>query len=81
MEIRKTTIQVTERTRFELLTIKGELLRKDGVDRAFDDVIQELIYYWTKGVKNRATRSRSVLKSRIDDMPLARTQSPCFPSA
>jgi hypothetical protein len=41
------------RSKFELLKIKGELIRKDGVDRTFDDVLQELLYYWAKGVKRK----------------------------
>jgi hypothetical protein len=49
----KTTIQITERSKSELLKVKGELLRQDGVDRTFDDVIQELLYYWTKGTKKK----------------------------
>lgn len=53
METRKTTIQTTQTTRLELLKIKGELLRKDGVERTFDDVIQELIFYWTRGVRKK----------------------------
>jgi len=51
LEIKKTTIQITQRTKLELLRIKGELLRKDGVERTFDDVLQELIFHWTRGVK------------------------------
>jgi len=53
LQTRKTTIQITMRSKFELLKIKGELIRKDGVDRTFDDVLQELLYYWTKGVKRK----------------------------
>jgi hypothetical protein len=45
LEDRKTTIQVTLRTRLELIRLKGELLRKDGVERTFDDLIQELLYF------------------------------------
>ena len=48
-----TTIQITERSKSELLKVKGELLRQDGVNRTFDDVIQELLYYWTKGIKKK----------------------------
>ena len=50
---KKTTIQITERSRIELMKIKGELVGRDGVDRTFDDVIQELVYYWTRGVKKK----------------------------
>jgi len=53
LETRKTTIQITQRSKFDLLRIKGELLKKDGVDRTFDDIIQELVYYWTKGVRKK----------------------------
>jgi len=48
-----TTIQITQATRLELLKIKGELLRKDGVERTFNDIIQELVYYWTTGIKKK----------------------------
>jgi hypothetical protein len=50
---RRTTIQITERSKSELLKVKGELLTQDGVNRTFDDVIQELLYYWTKGAKKK----------------------------
>jgi len=50
---KRTTIQITDRSKSELLKVKGELLRQDGVNRTFDDVIQELLYYWTKGVKKK----------------------------
>jgi len=53
LETGKTTIQITQATRLELLKIKGELLRKDGVERTFDDTIQELIFYWTRGVRKK----------------------------
>jgi hypothetical protein len=56
VEPRKTTIQITERSKLGLLKIKGELLRKDGVERTFDDVIQELIYYWTRGTKKEGLK-------------------------
>jgi hypothetical protein len=49
----KTTIQITQTTRLELLKIKGELLKKDGVDRTFDDIVQELIFYWARGVRKK----------------------------
>jgi hypothetical protein len=49
----KTTIQLTQTTRLELLKIKGELLKKDGVERTFDDIIQELVFYWTRGVRKK----------------------------
>jgi hypothetical protein len=48
-----TTIQITRRTKHELLRIKGELLKKDGVERTFDDILQELIFYWVRGVKKQ----------------------------
>jgi len=57
LEIRKTTIQITQRTKLELLRIKGELLKKDGVDRTFDDLIQELVFYWTRGTKKEGYKS------------------------
>jgi len=47
----RTTIQVSEASKVQLLKIKGDLLKKDGVDRTYDDVIQELIYYWIEGKK------------------------------
>jgi len=53
LETRKTTIQITHTTKLELLKIKGELLKKDGVERAFNDVIQELVFYWTRGVRKK----------------------------
>lgn len=53
MEERKTTIQITQTTRLELLKIKGELLKRDGVERTFNDIIQELIFYWTRGVRKK----------------------------
>jgi hypothetical protein len=53
LEDRKTTIQVTLRTRLELIRLKGELLRKDGVERTFDDLIQELLYFWARGVRKK----------------------------
>lgn len=37
----------------ELTRIKGELIARDGVNRTFDDIIQELVYYWTRGVKKK----------------------------
>ncbi len=46
-----TTIQITQATRHELLKIKGDLLMKDGVERTFDDIIQELVFYWARGIK------------------------------
>ena len=49
----KTTIQITQTTRLELLKIKGELLQKDGVERTFDDILQEMIFYWTRGVRKK----------------------------
>jgi hypothetical protein len=51
-----TTIQITERTKSELLKVKGELLSQDGINRTFDDLIQELLYYWTKGTKKTGYR-------------------------
>ena len=53
MSMEKTTIQISHRTRFGLVKIKGELLEKDGVSRTFDDIIQELIYYWKTGEKRK----------------------------
>ncbi|MEM2946641.1 MAG: hypothetical protein QXN96_00190 [Candidatus Bathyarchaeia archaeon] len=53
MKTGKTTIQISQTTKFELLKIKGELLKQDGVERTFDDVIQELIFYWIKGFKKK----------------------------
>jgi len=53
LEDLKTTIQITNRTRLELVRIKGELMREDGVQRTFDDLIQELIYYWIRGVRKK----------------------------
>ena len=47
----KTTIQISLRTKIHLMQIKGELLEKDGKKRTFDDVIQDLIYYWKMGKK------------------------------
>jgi len=52
-EQQTTTIQITQRSKHALMKIKGDLLRKDGVNRTFDDVIQEMVYYWIKGVKRR----------------------------
>lgn len=51
MKVKKTTIQISVRTKFHLMQIKGELLVKDGKNRAFDDVVQDLIYYWKTGKK------------------------------
>lgn len=51
MKTEKTTVQISFRTKFELMKIKGELLAKDGLKRTFDDIIQELVYYWTTGKK------------------------------
>ena len=51
MKIEKTSIQISLRTRFQLMQIKGELLVRDGKNRTFDDVIQELVYYWKTGKK------------------------------
>ena len=53
MKVEKTTIQISVRTKFELMKIKGELLERDGLNRALDDIIQELIYYWKKGEKRK----------------------------
>jgi hypothetical protein len=52
-EQRKTTIQIFLNTKFELMKVKGELLAKDGAKRTFDDVLQELIFYWKKGEKKK----------------------------
>lgn len=51
-----TTIQITQRTKHQLLRIKGDLLQKDGVDRTFDDVLQELLFYWARGTKKQGYR-------------------------
>jgi hypothetical protein len=56
LETQTTTIQITRRTKHELLRIKGELLKKDGVERTFDDILQELIFYWVRGVKKQGYR-------------------------
>jgi hypothetical protein len=53
MSLEKTTIQISHRTKFGLLKIKGELLGKDGVNRTFDDIVQELMYYWKTGEKRK----------------------------
>jgi len=53
LQAKKTTIQITQTTRLELMKIKGELLKKDGVERTFDDTIQELIFYWTRGERKK----------------------------
>jgi hypothetical protein len=34
-----------------LLQVKGELLAGDGKSRTFDDVIQDMIYYWKTGAR------------------------------
>jgi len=53
LEPQKTTIQITQRTKYDLLKIKGDLLRKDGIERTFDDIIQELVYYWITGTRKK----------------------------
>ena len=55
-ELQKTTIQITMSSKFALMKIKGELVKKDGIDRTFDDVIQELVYYWIRGVRRKGYR-------------------------
>jgi ribosomal protein S3AE len=53
LKMAKTTIQVSANTKSELSKIKGELLAKDGVNRTFDDIVQELIFYWITGEKRK----------------------------
>jgi len=53
MKVEKTTIQISLRTKFELVKIKGELLEKDGMNRTLDDIVQELVYYWKTGEKKK----------------------------
>ena len=53
MSLEKTTIQISHRTKFGLLKIKRELLGKDGLNRTFDDIVQELMYYWKTGEKRK----------------------------
>jgi len=53
MNVEKTTIQISLRTKFELMKIKGELLEKDGMNRTLDDIVQELVYYWKTGEKKK----------------------------
>ena len=58
LEKEKTTIQITQRIKLELAKIKGELLGNDGVERTFDDIIQELIFYWVRGPRKKVTLNK-----------------------
>ena len=44
--MRGTTIRITEETHSELNRIKGSFLMRNGYERSFDEVIQQLIAFW-----------------------------------
>ena len=45
---KRTTVQIYESTRRELIKTRGELEAKDGIKRSFDDIVLELIRFWRK---------------------------------
>jgi len=46
---KRTSIQVYESTREELVKIRGQLEARNGKPRSLEDVILELIKYWKEG--------------------------------
>ncbi|MBS7646707.1 MAG: hypothetical protein QXZ25_06145 [Candidatus Bathyarchaeia archaeon] len=50
---KRTSIQIYESTREELVKIRGALESENGKPRSLEDVILELIEYWKKGHKMR----------------------------
>ncbi|MGB9959695.1 MAG: hypothetical protein ACPLKQ_04145 [Candidatus Bathyarchaeales archaeon] len=48
---KRTSVQIYEGTREELVKIRGHLESKNGKPRSLEDVILELIEYWKKGHK------------------------------
>jgi len=46
MSEKRTSIQVYEPTRKELIRVRGELESENGKRRSLDDVILELIKFW-----------------------------------
>lgn len=48
---KRTSVQIYEGTREELIKIRGYLESKNGKPRSLEDVILELIEYWKKGHK------------------------------
>ena len=43
-----TTVHISEETHIDLKKIKGSFLAKNGRERSFDEIIQELIAFWKK---------------------------------
>ncbi|MCX8153613.1 MAG: hypothetical protein N3E52_04175 [Candidatus Bathyarchaeota archaeon] len=48
---KRTSIQIYESTREELVKIRGFLESKNGKPRSLEDVVLELIRYWKEGHK------------------------------
>lgn len=53
-----TTIQVSQETHTELNKIKGTMLAKNGKQRSFDKIINELIAVWKETKKQEKQGSK-----------------------
>jgi hypothetical protein len=51
MSEKRTSIQVYDATRKELIRVRGEFESSNGKRRSFDDIILELIKFWREKKK------------------------------
>jgi hypothetical protein len=57
MREKRTSIQIYEPTKRELVRVIGELQAENGMQRSFDDVILELVNCWRKTHKKDFSKS------------------------